>query len=214
MTTPNNDARGNILSRLKAVSEQPWHKNWPLEVPAGAVFPSVSDLLSQFREELVQVGGKVVEAHGREALFLEFKKLCEANGWVQPVTLNAALYDEMQNAGIKCTNRADFDSDFEVGVTTCEALVALTGGVMVSSAGTSGRKMNVFPPVHVVVAGKRQIVPSIVDGFKEIEKRYPQAKPSQVTLISGPSRTADIEKTLVMGAHGPRELVVLIDLET
>lgn len=213
MNTANSEARRNILSRLKAVGGQPWHENWPQEMPAGAVFPDVDDLLSQFREELVLVGGKVVEAHGRAALFSELKKICEANGWEHPVTLDASLYDEMRNAGIDCTNRADFYADFEVGVTTCEALVALTGGVMVSAAGASGRRMNVFPPVHLVIAGRQQIVPSITDGFKIIEKRYPKGKPSQVTLISGPSRTADIEKTLVMGAHGPRELVVLIDLE-
>jgi L-lactate dehydrogenase complex protein LldG len=73
--------------------------------------------------------------------------------------------------------------------------------------------MNVFPPVHVVVAGLSQIVPSIANGFERIEKKDGNQLPSQITLISGPSRTADIEKTLVMGAHGPRELIVLIDMD-
>ncbi|MFW6268427.1 MAG: LUD domain-containing protein, partial [Marinilabiliaceae bacterium] len=79
-----------------------------------------------------------------------------------------------------------------------------------SSAGGSGRRMNVYMPVHVILARRSQLVASIDEGFSVIQERYSQ-KPSQITLISGPSRTADIEKTLVMGAHGPGELIVMID---
>jgi L-lactate dehydrogenase complex protein LldG len=64
----------------------------------------------------------------------------------------------------------------------------------------------------VVLAHSNQIVESIKDGFIKIEEKYDHL-PSQISLISGPSRTADIEKTLVMGAHGPRELIVLIQEE-
>ncbi len=213
MTQPNSEARDKILSRLRAVSTQNWHKNWPEQVPEGEVFPPVTDLLAQFSEELSTLGGQVFVGDNRQALYAELKRLAGVNGWEQLVTLDQELYQEMDEAGVPVTNQANFEADFEVGVTRCEALVALLGSVMVCASGPSGRRMNVFPPVHVVVAGLSQMVPSIANGFERIEKKDGNQLPSQITLISGPSRTADIEKTLVMGAHGPRELIVLIDLD-
>jgi L-lactate dehydrogenase complex protein LldG len=95
-------------------------------------------------------------------------------------------------------------------MTGCEFLIAHTGSIMVSSAQKGGRQMFVYPPVHVVVARKSQLVDSLEKAYSEIHKKYQNNLPSQLTLITGPSRTADIEKTLVLGAHGPKELVVFI----
>jgi L-lactate dehydrogenase complex protein LldG len=81
---------------------------------------------------------------------------------------------------------------------------------MVSSNG-SGRRMNIFPPVHIVWAYSDQLVPFISDAFEKLKKKYGNDVPSQVSIVTGPSRTADIEKTLVMGAHGPKELIVVIN---
>jgi L-lactate dehydrogenase complex protein LldG len=55
-----------------------------------------------------------------------------------------------------------------------------------------------------------QLVPDIKDGLQLIKSKYGNKIPSMISLVSGPSRTADIEKTLVMGAHGPRELVLFL----
>jgi L-lactate dehydrogenase complex protein LldG len=79
---------------------------------------------------------------------------------------------------------------------------------MVSSAQLSGRRMVVFPEVHLVVAYASQLVPDLKEALVKIRKKYDPRLPSMITLITGPSRTADIEKTLVMGAHGPKELYV------
>jgi L-lactate dehydrogenase complex protein LldG len=97
-----------------------------------------------------------------------------------------------------------------VGITSCEFLVAHTGSVMVSSALEGGRQSFVFPPVHVVIARKDQLVAYLADAYSGIQTKYQKALPSQITLITGPSRTADIEKTLVMGAHGPKSLNVFL----
>ncbi|NCB08470.1 MAG: hypothetical protein EOM73_09935, partial [Bacteroidia bacterium] len=96
------------------------------------------------------------------------------------------------------------------GITGCEFLIAHTGSVMVSSAQKGGRQMSVYPPIHVVIAQKSQLVGYLDEAYSGIQKKYGRNLPSQLTLITGPSRTADIEKTLVMGAHGPRELHVFL----
>lgn len=99
----------------------------------------------------------------------------------------------------------------EVGITGCEFLVAQTGSVMVSSAQGGGRQMNIFPPVHIVIANKNQLVATLEEAYSLIQQKYADGLPSQIALVTGPSRTADIEKTLVLGAHGPRELWVMIN---
>ena len=98
-------------------------------------------------------------------------------------------------------------ADMEIGISSCEALVALTGSVM-GSAQQLGRTMTVYPPIHIVVGYMNQLVPDLKAGFDLVKERHGGRLPSMLSNITGPSRTADIEKTLVLGAHGPKELYV------
>ena len=81
---------------------------------------------------------------------------------------------------------------------------------MVSSKQESGRRLNVFPEVHAVIAYTWQLVPDLKQALAAIKEKYSQALPSLISVITGPSRTADIEKTLVQGAHGPKEIFVFL----
>lgn len=98
----------------------------------------------------------------------------------------------------------------ELGITSCEALIARTGSILISSATLSGRRNSVFPPIHAVIARTSQIVSEIKEGLNLVKEKYADNYPSLVSLITGPSRTADIEKTLVLGAHGPKELLLFL----
>jgi L-lactate dehydrogenase complex protein LldG len=64
----------------------------------------------------------------------------------------------------------------------------------------------VYAPVHVCIARASQLVADLKDALQYIKTRHAEKWPSQVTFASGPSRTADIEKTLVTGVHGPKEV--------
>jgi len=107
-----------------------------------------------------------------------------------------------------------FESDepslagLNVGITSCEFLVARLGSIMVSSK--NSRRLNVYPETHVVIAYVDQLVEDLKDAFESLHSKYSGKIPSMVSVITGPSRTADIEKTLVMGAHGPRELFLIL----
>lgn len=106
-----------------------------------------------------------------------------------------------------------FDQGFsavEIGITGCEALIARNGSVLVSNASASGRRLSSYPPIHIVVAKTSQLVADIKDGMDQVLRRHGSQLPSFISIITGPSRTADIEKTLVMGAHGPKELYVFL----
>ncbi len=105
------------------------------------------------------------------------------------------------------------DQDFteaEAGITGCEALIARSGSVLVSNGGAAGRRLSIYPHIHIVVAYASQLVMDIKDGLGLIRERYGDNIPSVISLVTGPSRTADIEKTLVLGAHGPKNLYVFV----
>jgi len=105
------------------------------------------------------------------------------------------------------------DKDFEmaeVGITMCEALIARNGSVMVSNQNAAGRRLSIYPHHHIVIARTGQLVMDLKDAFKLIKQKYGIQIPSMISTITGPSRTADIEKTLVLGAHGPKELFVFL----
>jgi len=98
----------------------------------------------------------------------------------------------------------------DAGVTGCEVLVAQTGGIMVSVETAGGRALSVLPPHHVVIARTSQMVPDLTAAFEHVKKKYGKQFPSFLSFITGPSRTGDIERILVLGAHGPKRLTVLL----
>jgi L-lactate dehydrogenase complex protein LldG len=75
-----------------------------------------------------------------------------------------------------------------------------------SSASQSGRTVSVYASVHICIAYTSQLIYDIKDGLSLLKNKYQNNIPSLITLATGPSRTADIEKTLVVGVHGPKEV--------
>lgn len=98
----------------------------------------------------------------------------------------------------------------DAGVTECEALVAQTGSVLVSAPAAGGRALSVLPPHHVVLARRSQIVPDLGAALQRVQEKFKDKFPSFLSFISGPSRTGDIERILVLGAHGPKKLTILL----
>ncbi len=94
-------------------------------------------------------------------------------------------------------------------VTLAEALIAQTGSIFVTAA-CGGRGASVVAPCHIVFASVSQLVPDLKTVLANASKQGRLAQTSFACIISGSSRTADIEKILVQGAHGPRRLVVIL----
>jgi len=97
----------------------------------------------------------------------------------------------------------------DAGITECDALVAQTGGVAVTSRSAGGRALSILPPHHVVVARREQLVADLPAAFALLQQKYAPDYPSMIGFITGPSRTGDIERILVLGAHGPKKLTIL-----
>ncbi|MGI9177999.1 MAG: LutC/YkgG family protein [Pirellulales bacterium] len=113
-----------------------------------------------------------------------------------------------------CRVDAAFDKNTletcDAGITACEAAVAQTGSILVSSATCGGRGLSILPHAHVVIVMLDQIVGTLGDALDLARTRHAGRMPSMLSFITGPSRTGDIERILVLGAHGPKELFVIL----
>ncbi|MET4106700.1 LUD domain-containing protein [Hymenobacter sp. UYP22] len=170
------------------------------------------DLAVLFAQSFVRVGGvfffcESVE-HFYDQLFAYKKEKELERLYVWEPELKKLLHDgDIVFQG----DEADFIAQADAGLTTCEALIARTGSVLVSAATSSGRRLSIYPDQHLILARTSQVVTDIGNALELVQQKYGSDKlPSMVSLTTGPSRTADIEKTLVLGAHGPRSIVLFL----
>jgi L-lactate dehydrogenase complex protein LldG len=175
------------------------------------VFPQPDNLLQTFCDELEEIKGNVIVAGNEEEALKKLKELLSQRNINSLYCTDEYLLKNL-NKSLHTESQPNKFEDMEAAITRCEVLVARSGTAVVSSA-FSGRRLNVFPPIHIIWAEKKQLVPFISDAINRLKEKYGNDFPSQVTFVTGQSRTADIEKTLVMGAHGPRELIVIINQE-
>jgi L-lactate dehydrogenase complex protein LldG len=202
-----NPARDEILNKLKraihSVPEEP-----DFEQP---IYPSINIPLElAFKENLEKINGFVHLFSTEEELFTSLKEFLDSRQRGDIFCNEDEICNKLGHFGIEFQESSVLPKNTEVGITGCEYLIAHTGSVMVSSAQKGGRQMFVYPPIHIVIAHKNQLVGFLEEAYAGIHEKYKNNLPSQIILISGPSRTADIEKTLVLGAHGPRELRVFL----
>lgn len=163
-----------------------------------------------FAEEFTAASGQFVFCEDEIQFIDNLLQLAEGRKWHKIYCWEPALQAILKNYDYPFFETdKDFDQA-EVGFTLCEALVARNGSIMLSNAGMAGRRLSIYPPVHIVLAYTSQIVIDLKDGFKLLKARYGNQLPSMITTVTGPSRTADIEKTLVKGAHGPKEVFVFL----
>ncbi len=175
------------------------------------VFEQVSDSPEiVFAQEFIKTAGKFVYCSDDKEFAETLGSLITQNQWKSVHCLDKGLSDLLSGESIMVTNDEKSFANMKAGLTPCEYLIARLGSIMVSTAHASGRRMNVFPEIHLVYAKASQLVPDLKDALKALKEKYGQDLPSMINLITGPSRTADIEKTLVMGAHGPKEVYVFL----
>ncbi len=163
-----------------------------------------------FAEEFIATAGQFMFCEDEIQFIESLLNLAEERNWHKIYCWEPQLQKILDLYGYPFY---ETDKDFEqaeVGFTFCDALVARNGSIMLTNAGMAGRRLSIYPSVHIVLAYTSQLVLDLKDGFKLINEKYSRRLPSMITTITGPSRTADIEKTLVLGAHGPKELFVFL----
>jgi L-lactate dehydrogenase complex protein LldG len=179
------------------------------------VYQEITESLDlTFAQEFTRIAGKFVFCENNAEFIETLKAILKEESLGNLFCTEPALCKLLHEGAIAFSSEETELLNARVGLGSCEYLMARLGSIMVSSKQASGRRMVVYPEFHFVHAYTSQLVPDLQDALVGIRERYGNAMPSVVSVISGPSRTADIEKTLVMGAHGPKEVYVfLVDRE-
>jgi L-lactate dehydrogenase complex protein LldG len=213
-------SREQILGRLRQRKERPFPASEPPQthqpvVPPGDQSPAA--LRARFIEEARKAGCIVHEAGSPEAAIAVILEIVgedtAVSAWDPAHIPLPGLAEALDKANI---SRVEQDAGARVGLTGVDAALAATGSVVVVSGDGRIRAASLLPPVHIAVVAAGQIMPDLESwwsaqkeiGLEQIRRH------SNVVVITGPSRTADIAMQLVMGMHGPRELhlALLADL--
>jgi L-lactate dehydrogenase complex protein LldG len=171
--------------------------------------PAQKELEIQFAEEFSKLLGKFAFCLNPTELCLQLNELIAQKSWAK-VFCNEEKLKQLLQANLFDRFSATTLADCDISITTCESLVARTGSIVMSTASQSGRTVSVYAPVHICIAFTNQLVYDIKDALQLIKEKYAGNIPSLITFATGPSRTADIEKTLVVGVHGPKEVYVFL----
>ena len=201
------DAKEAILNKIRMALEAPTPLPFPHadEEAAGIpVQPQSQDLVVEFAEQFSALQGKFVFCANEAEVKENFARLCYQNKWTKIYCEEEALKGLVQPNSL----HGDIATS-EASLTSCEALVARTGSIVLSAV-NQGRIPSVYAPVHVCVAQTSQLVYDVGDALQLMKDKYRDSLPSLITFATGPSRTADIEKTLVVGVHGPKEVYCFV----
>ncbi|MFM7671308.1 MAG: lactate utilization protein C [Bacteroidota bacterium] len=203
-------SKENILKRIRQALAIDTPVPFPQrEVAETVVHPLGQEIEVEFAERFTALEGKFVYCINRQELAFQLGSLIRKMDWqkvycaeekllagIEPV-LGDRLY--LEDLGLA-----------DVSITGCECLVARTGSIVLSAAQAQGRTASVYAPIHVCIAYSSQLVYDIGEAFQHIKQEHGDRFPSLVSFATGPSRTADIEKTLVVGVHGPKQVYLFL----
>jgi L-lactate dehydrogenase complex protein LldG len=113
------------------------------------------------------------------------------------------------SAGVACESRPTQGQD-KTGVTSVTAGIAETGTILITPSATEHTASVLLPDNHIAIVPAAQIVATMEDGYEIAKAQHGGQPPRAMHYISGPSRTADIAQTLVIGAHGPIRVHVIV----
>jgi L-lactate dehydrogenase complex protein LldG len=207
-----NPGREAILSRIRAALTKPAARH--VAKTTGEIFFPMADPLVQFQKECATNNTECLVtasvAASSAAIAEIISALLPGPIFLQDAPILRRLAPSWLNGRkVQWSTEGLPAEEAQATITLAETLVAATGSVFVSSA-CGGRGAAVVAPIHIVLAFTDQLVPDLEAAFARLQENDTPQQNSMLVLITGSSRTADIEKILVMGAHGPRRFVVVL----
>jgi len=181
-----------------------------------AVGTSLDDQITLFAQNAAQLKADFRPVASAEEAARQLAALASENNWKRIASHRNSLASSFaEKLGLPCllTDSGYAIADLEscdAAITGCDALVAQTGSVLVTTQSAGGRALSVLPPHHIVIAQRNQMVPDLASALQLARKLYAPNWPSFLSFITGPSRTGDIERILVLGAHGPKKLTIFL----
>ncbi len=196
-------SKENILKKIRQALSHPVPVPFPKSEGNNSVFlPQTDDLEIQFAEEFTKLLGKFAFCINEADLSKQLQELFIEKKWGNIYCNEEKLFHVISHSALYQVDKPML-ADCDASITTCEYLIARTGTIVMSTAQT-GRSISVYAPVHICIAYTNQLVYDIKEALQLLKEKYNGSIPSSVTFATGPSRTADIEKTLVVGVHGQK----------
>jgi L-lactate dehydrogenase complex protein LldG len=197
-------AKENILKKIRQALSNPVPLPFPQSQGNQPIFKTHNeDDAIVFAESFSKLQGKFVFCSDEHEMSVQLNVLIKSKGWTNIYCRESKLIPFIQKNDMEPYGDL---ATCDVSITGCEYLVARTGTIVMSSAQQSGRTTSVYAPIHICIAYSSQMVYDLKEALQFIKSKYKNNLPSLITFASGPSRTADIEKTLVTGVHGPKEV--------
>jgi L-lactate dehydrogenase complex protein LldG len=198
-------ARHKILQKIKQALKDPVPVPFPDQVMDTPIFiPTEKEMAIEFAQKFTELLGKFVYCADEQELIAQLNALLITKGWNKVYSIETEWLDKMLTLKFDPVTTDDL-ATCDAAITLCTHLVARTGTIVLSSKELSGRTSSVYAPIHICIAYADQLVYDISDSLLKF-KDNPEGMPSMISFATGPSRTADIEKTLVVGVHGPKEV--------
>ncbi|MEO6542125.1 MAG: LUD domain-containing protein [Ferruginibacter sp.] len=192
-------AKENILKRIRQALSNPVPLPFPQSEGTNSVFlPATDSLDVVFAQEFINMQGKFAFCINEDDMLQQLQQLITEKQWTK-------IYCNTDKWNAQFSNTINLPG-CDASITGCEFLVARTGTIVMSAAQQSGRTVSVYAPIHICIAYTDQLVYDVKDALQKLKEKYTGNIPSLITFATGPSRTADIEKTLVTGVHGPKEV--------
>lgn len=170
--------------------------------------PQSGEMDVQFAEEFTKLLGKFAFCVNESDLSRQLEQLITEKKWENIYCNEEKLFPLISHSAPYQVDKATLEN-CDASITSCEFLIARTGSIVLSSVQT-GRTTSVYAPVHICIAYTNQLVYDIRDALQQLKEKYEGNIPSSISFATGPSRTADIEKTLVVGVHGPKEVYLFL----
>jgi L-lactate dehydrogenase complex protein LldG len=207
--------REKILKKIRKALIHPTLNPFPdIDLDSSVYKRSKEPLAIEFAQEFRRVGGNFVFCESELDFVENVIILAQKKKWGNFYCWEKNIQEHLTSCEFPFEAGDLNFKDSMVGITLCEAIIARTGSILVSSRQLSGRRLFIYPHIHIVLAYTSQLVADNKDGLNFLKTKYPTSFPSLVTSITGPSKTNDIENTEVVGAHGPKEIYLfMIDNE-
>lgn len=171
--------------------------------------PTAPDPVRCFIERARRLGSEVQEVETEAAFPAAVARYLHERALARRSVIWPALADrDWAGGGVEIEARAARGSD-TVGITGAFAGIAETGTLMLLSGADTPASVSLLPETHIALLRADQIVPAMEDAWARLRQRH-GSLPRAVNFVSGPSRTADVEQTITVGAHGPRRVLIVL----
>ena len=164
-----------------------------------------------FVQRFKEMGGIFIYLENEEELGECMRQLAPQNGWEPLWCTDRNLQGLLDNYGISHQDHVKREEGKKiVSLLSCEHLVAQTGSIIISDQGLLTRKAYTEADVLLVLAHSEQIVSGLKDALRKLKEKFGDHGASQAIIMTGLTRTYDIEQVFVQGVHGPRQVAVFL----